>query len=150
MAKELVVSESVRKFAEGVIADKQLVLDPAKVEYVLVSPNISKTRPARITRSNEIMKLFSDADYVVQVSEDVWNLLGDDIKTPIIHQLLMRINPVYNEKKGEWAFKFRSYDYSGFQQILSNYGTKWYNNMKVTVSSIHDLSPEQSDSITVA
>jgi hypothetical protein len=54
-----------------------------------------------------------------------------------------------NEKTGDYDFKIRKPDFVAFKSILDKYGTDWKQKIKLSLSSIHNLTPAQEDSIRI-
>lgn len=149
-SKHLVVSSDIKDVAEQVMDEENLDLSPATIQYVEVWPNISKTRVAKVVKSNKELKLFSGSDYIVEISGDIWDSLFDDEETRkrLVYQQLLRIAPTYKEKSGEWKFKKQKPDIVTFKKIHDNYGLEWIDRVVESVSSIHDLDPEKKHKIT--
>lgn len=149
MKKRVYTSDALKALGELVIQEQDMDLKPATIEYLLVSPMISKTTVARCIRCSDELSYFSEADYIIEFSEDLWNVLNDDTKKVVMHHELLHVNPVYNEKKGEWTMKLQPHDFEDFFQIVNMYGVNWYKNMQVQAGSIRDLTPEQTDVVSV-
>lgn len=149
ITREYEESEELMELAKGIIMRQMLDIRPAKVAYLMVSPNISNTIPAKIIKATPELKFFSDCDYVVEFSRDVFSALDEETKRIIMHDLLIRILPVMNEVKGEYQFKLRNPDYVAFKHIIDLYGTDWKTTVKLVMSSMYNLSPAQEDAIKI-
>lgn len=147
--REYEESEELEELAKDIIKKQLLDILPAKVAYLMVSPNISNTVPAKILKATPEVKFFSDCNYVVEFSRDVFNSLDDETRRIIMHDLLIRILPVMNEVKGEYQFKLRNPDLIAFKRIIDLYGTDWKTKVKLVMSSMYNLSPVQEDAIKI-
>ena len=71
----------------------------AKIELVLIYPEISKKIIARAVRSNRELKFFSGFDYLIEFSGDIWERLNDKTKEIVMLHELKHLYPY--EKKGQ-------------------------------------------------
>lgn len=142
-------SDDVREVAERVMQEAALDIRPARVQYLEVRPCISKTRAARIIKCSEELAHFSGADYLIEVSADLWELLSADLRDPLILHQLMQIHPVMNEKTGDWIFKLRRPDVQAFKRVIDAHGTGWEIEIRTQLASIYNLTPAQEDQVRV-
>lgn len=148
-AKEFEVSQDLKELAEKVINDESLEIHPAEVEYLLVYPNISKTVAGRCIRAGRELKFFSGKDYLVEMSGELWDVLDDSVKYVLMQHELLHILPVMNDKTGEWKFELRQHDIEDFSRIIKKHGIDWISKVKLSISSIYDLTPSQEDKIKI-
>lgn len=146
--KTYMKSDEVKNVAQSVINkySNHLVLGNAKIEYIAVYPNVSKTTVARCIRSNNELKYFSDADYIIEVSGDLWDQLTDIVKEILIYHELLHIYVTTN-KSGETVYKLADHDVKDFSIIVKTFGVDWFNELKTLNSSVYELSPEQEDNL---
>jgi hypothetical protein len=147
--REYEESEELKFFADKVIAEQKIDITPAQVAYLLVSPNISKTVPSKTIKTTPEFKFFSNYDYVIEISLDLWTALDDADRHILLHHELLHILPLMNEKTGDYDFKLRKPDFIAFKSILDKYGADWKSKIKLSISSIHNLTPAQEDSIKI-
>ena len=147
--KEYEVSPELRTLAEEVIAKESLTVTPAKIEYLLVYPNISKTVVGRCKATRGELNFYSKTDYLIEMSGELWDVLDDKVKYIVMLHELKHVMPAMNEKKGEWDFKVREHDIMDFASIIKKYGIDWFATVKTIASSIYELSPEDENSITL-
>ena len=147
--KEFEVSDELKKLADKVILEQKLDVSPAQVEFLLVYPNISKTVAGRCIKSGKELRFFSGNDYLVEMSGELWDALDDSVRYILMQHELMHIMPVMNDKTGEWKFEIRNHDIEDFGIIIKKHGVDWISKVKLSISSLYDLSPAQEDKITI-
>lgn len=147
--KEYVQSSEVEQLAKEVIAEKNLALNPARIKYLLVYPNINKSTGGRCTRANNLLKFYGNVDYVIELSGEFYDKLDDDRKRILLWHELLHVLPVHNEKKGEWEFKLRKHDIEDFYSIIKQHGIEWHSKLKTMFGSVYDLDPEELDNFTL-
>jgi predicted metallopeptidase len=139
--KELLESKEVEKIALEVIETENFDLRPAEVGYFLVYPHLSKTNVAKCMKCSREVKYYSGNDYLIEISGEVWDMLDHNAKFMLVYHELLHIQPVYNEKKEEWAMKTRPHDFGDFYEINDRHGSDWYKMIQTTVSSLYDMDP---------
>jgi hypothetical protein len=142
------ISDEIKRIADEVIDKESLDLNKAKIEYLLVYPNISKTVAGRCIRSGKELKFFSDFDYIIEMSGEVWDLLDDETKHILAFHELLHVY-TYTNKKGETVFKLKDHDIQDFSLLINRYGIDWFSNLKTQISSIYDMDPAEESKITV-
>lgn len=147
--KDFVVSDELRELAEKVIKDEVLEISPAKVEYLLVYPNISKTLAGRCMKAGRELKFFSGFDYIIEMSGELWDSLDDTVRYVLMQHELMHISPIMDDKSGEWKFELRPHDVEDFSKIIKKHGIDWISKVKLSISSLYDLTPSQEDKIKI-
>ena len=83
--REYEESEELKLLAEKIITQEKIDIRPAKVAYLIVSPNISKTVPGKTLKTSPEFKFFSGYDYVIEISADLWAALDDADRYIFIH-----------------------------------------------------------------
>jgi hypothetical protein len=147
--KTFEVSNELRELAEKVILEQKLDISPSKLEYLLVFPNISKTVAGRCIKTGKELKYYSEKDYLIEMSGDLWNNLDDSVKYILMQHELMHVLPVMNEKSGKWVFKLRDHNVQDFSSIIRTHGIDWISKVKLCISSLHDLTPAEEDNIKI-
>lgn len=147
--KEFVISEELNELGNRVIKERTLDIGNANVEYILIYPNINKTTAGRCMRTSMELKYFSEADYIVEMSGELWDALDESIRYVLMEHELKHIMPIMNEKSGDWNYKIRPHDIEDFSSIIKEHGADWINKVKLSISSLYDLTPTEEDSIKI-
>lgn len=143
------VSQELRDVANNVIAKEGMNLSPAKIEYLIVYPHISKTVAGKCIKANSEVKFFSDNDYIIEISGELWDQLDDDTRYVLMYHELMHVLPIMDESTGDYKYTIRQHDLQDFNRLINKYGVKWISTIKLSISSIYDLSPSAEDSIKI-
>ncbi len=146
--KDIEDAPDVEKVAEEVISDKNIDLSMCEVSYIKVYPNISKTTVGKCRVAGRREHFFSGADYIISMSGDIWDELGDERKYILTWHELEHIAPEYSESRGEWNYKVKGHDVEDFIDIIEEHGVDWFNDMKDIVMSFHDLNPKKKKNIS--
>ena len=151
MTKQLTVSEDLKELAKKVIEKYQsiLALGNAKIDYILVEPNISKRIAGKCIKTNTELKYYSNADYIIEMSYDLWNGLNDDIKEILMLHEIMHIDCVIDDKNGDYKYNIRDHNVKDFSYIVKNFGINWIDTIKTTMASIHDVSELELGEISI-
>jgi len=148
--KEYIESDDLKILAEEIMEKEQLnISPPAKLKFLKVYPDITKTKVGVCIRASNELRLFSGAHYVIEMSGVLWDSLDDNTKYVLMYHELLHPMPVMNEQSDEWDFKIRKHDVQDFHHIISKYGVEWFTNLKTLASSVYNLTPEQESSITL-
>jgi|GEM_PF-232400 len=147
--KSIIKSTQMRDLAERVMEERGIDIGPASVGCLLIYPNISKKRAARITKENEVSQFFSGFDYLIQISGELWDMLDGDTKEFMLYHLLMQVYSRYKPKEGYWKFNIRKPDFTDFYRINDKHGNTWYKTIQATVSSLYDLDPQSESQVRV-
>jgi len=137
------ISAELKELGEKVIDKQKIDVYPAKVEYLLVYPFITKSCAGRCVRSGKELRFFSGFDYLIEMSGELWDLLDADTRAILMEHELKHILCVMNEKKGEWDFKLRDHDVQDFASIIKKHGIDWISKVKLSVASLYEL--DESD-----
>lgn len=147
--REFTLCEEMKEMAEDIIKSERLDVYPAKIEYLNVYPNISKTAVSKIIKTNKELKFFSNLDYIIEISGELWDVLDKDNRRILLEHQLRHILIVQNDKTGKWVFKVRNHDIQDFGKIISNYGINWIKTIKLSLSSMYGLTPAEEDCIKI-
>lgn len=143
------VSPEVKEIAKKVIAEHKAVdIQDAKIEYLLVYPNIAKHIAGRCSKTNKHTKFFSDFDFVIEMSGELWDALDVETKTILTLHELMHVKVTTN-KDGETQYRIKDHDVKDFSYIISKHGIDWFGNLKVQMASVYDLDPADEGKITL-
>jgi hypothetical protein len=95
------------------------------------------------------VKFYTDADYVVEVSKDIWDGLTDPTKEILIYNQLSKVDPRYDDKEQVWKFKLAKFDSVGFSHLINKYGLKWVDEIRTVIESIYDLDSTESRKVGI-
>ena len=122
--------------------------DNVKICYLKVYPHITKHIVGRCIKASHSVKYFSDYDYLIEVSGDLWDKLNDLTKEVLIWHELKHIGIEYL-KSGDKVFKILDHDVKDFAEIIKQYGIDWFNDLKTITASVYDLEPKDERRITL-
>lgn len=147
--REFVLCDEMKLTAQEIIRDKKIDVHPAKIEYVTVDPNISKSTAARCVKTNKELKFFANLDYIIEVSGELWTALDKDTRAVLLEHELRHILVLQNDKTGDWKFTVRKHDIQDFGKIITDHGVDWIKRIKLCLSSLYDLTPAEEDKIQI-
>lgn len=149
MSKNFIENEELLEIANKVIEEKGMdYLNNVRIKYVLATPNISKTNVAKCIKASDELRYFGGFDFLIEISNDIYEQIDEDMKEIIIYQSLLHIC-VINKEDGTVQLKLINHTVQNYSQIIKTYGDEWYGNLKTLLSSIHDLKPSDMDSIKI-
>jgi len=143
--REYVKSQDLEVLADKVMHDKNMGIENVRIKYLLVYPFINKFTAGHCSRANNLLKVFGNCDYVIQMSGDLWDQLDDETREILMYHELLHVHPVMNEKTGEWDYKLRDHDVQDFYTIIQKHGIDWFGNLKTQFSSVYDIEPAKLD-----
>jgi hypothetical protein len=146
--KLMEVSEELKKVGLEVINKEGIDLMGAEIEYMTVHPHISKKVAGRCIRTSRELNFFSDADYIVQMSGELWDALDDKVRYILMWHELKHILPV-TKKTGDVDYRLADHDVKDFYQIIKAHGVDWFQTIKTTISSLYDMEPSEEDGISL-
>lgn len=150
--KEIIMQESdiLKEFAEEIIDKEMLDLKGARVKYLMVYPHISKKCAGKCVKSTRELKYFSEADYIIEISNDLWNVLNEELRYILLLNQILKICPVTNDKTGAINYRVVDHDFKGFAKIIKKYGgMDWFYKIRDINSSLYDLSPSETEGFTL-
>jgi hypothetical protein len=142
--KTYTLSPELEVVASQVLEAEELQVYPARIKYMLVYPHISKRVAGRCVLASALVKFFGDADYVIQMSGELWDSLPDEVRRVLMYHELLHVMPVFNEKKGTWDFKLRDHDIQDFLVITEKYGIDWLKNLRAVFASVYEIDDLES------
>lgn len=138
--KRYVIDPDLKTLADEVIRT-ELDIDPeiskANIKYMKVYPNVSKTVAGRCIRASNELKLFGGADYLIQMSGDLWDKLDVNPRRVLMLHELMHVYIDFN-KDGEPVYKLRNHDVEDFASIIDKYGVNWLYDLRTSAAEIDD------------
>ena len=145
----LSTSESLKEYVEKIIEEEGLNLQDAKLECVMVSPEIAKLKPAQLIVANEDLEYFGEFHYLLKIGEAHWNAFADatgslDLRRALICHQLAKIY-IKTSKNGTVKYTKRESEISGFRWVFKEFGYDYKNDMEVITASIYDLAPEDME-----
>lgn len=147
--REFVLSEEMKELAQEIIKEQRLDIFPAKVEYLTVYPNLSRTMASKIIKTGKELKFFANLDYIIEISGEIWDVLDLNTKKILLEHQLRHILVIQNDKSGDWVYKIRKHDVQDFAKVISQYGVEWIRTIRLALSSMYDLSPTEEDNISI-
>lgn len=142
--KEYVEDFDIQTLAEKVIKKENIDVQDAKIRYLMVSPNVTKTIAARIIKTGAETKLFADCDYIVEVSREIWNSVTDEVKYILLHHELLHIH--IEEKKDEVKYLLCDHDVQDFSRIIKKHGVDWLEAVRTVQEQLKDKEKSDKDS----
>jgi hypothetical protein len=147
--REFSLNEDMKMMAEEIIRTEKIDVHPAKIEYVSIEPNISKSVAAKCVKTGKELKFFTGFDYIIEVSLELWNSLDTETRRILLEHELRHILVLQNDKTGDWNFKLRKHDIMDFGKIVSEHGVDWIKKIKLCLSSLYDMTPAEEDNIQI-
>lgn len=145
-----VVSEEVRALANQIL-EKEIIahqVKDVKVEYLIVYPSVSKLCAGRCYKAHKHTKFFSDFDFIIELSGNLWESLDEQTKYILLLHEMMHIKVMYN-KKGEKQLGIKDHDVQDFSYIIKKYGIDWITNVQTEFASVHDLDETEEKKVTL-
>jgi hypothetical protein len=150
MSKKFIESDELVDIANKVITENKLdYLNDVKIKYLLVDKQISKTCPCKVIKANDDLKYFSEMDYIVKFSFDIWSKIDDETKDALMLHCLCHLLVCTSEKDDERQLKIADHDIKDFALVVKKYGSDWFKTFKIAVSSIYDMKPDEVDRIKI-
>ena len=149
--KNYILTDDLKELAKNVIEKEKTTLhfnddDTLKIGYMYVYPNITNTVAARCIKSAKELKFFSNYDYIIQFSGELFDTLSEEVKYILMYHELSHIEVNYN-KKGKKILKIRDHTVKDFKIILERYGINWLNIIQESTASLYDL--DDSNKVTL-
>ncbi len=147
--KEFEISDELKSIAEKVINNENIGIDNnVKIQYLLVYPNISKKVAGRCMKTNNEFKFNTGIHYIIEMSGELWDKLDDTVKYVLTQHELMHIN-IETRDNGDIEYNLRDHDVQDFSSIINKHGIDWITKIKLTISSIYDLGPDDERNIKI-
>ena len=147
---ELTKSELLNDLAEQIIETEGLNLGGAKIEYLFASPNITKKIGGKTIKTNKELNYYSDADFIIEISQDVFNVISKEDKYNLLFNQLLKVGWSTNENNTETKYYIAKPDIVTFNAInKKNNGHDWFYRIRECNSSLYDLNPKEADLFSV-
>lgn len=147
--KSFTISTHLKELAQSIIDEGHgLALGDAKIEYLIVSPYISKKTAGRCIRTGAELNFFSEADYLIEISEKIWNAIDEKTQKILMLHELMHIDCTMNDK-GEYKYGMRDHDIQDFMHIIKNHGIDWFKTLSAISASIYDTTEVELGRINI-
>lgn len=147
--KRYELSPEMQVYAEAVLQEKMLAIDPARVKYVLVYPNINKTTAATCLVANNMVNFFGDTDFIISASGELWDALSPNLRSILMYHEILHIACSQNEKTGEWKFGLRDHDVKEFREIILAYGIDWLDDLRATFIESGGFEPGDIETLSI-
>lgn len=125
------------------IIQQQNLNIPANICILVVYPQISKSVAGRCIKASNELKLFSEFDYIVELSGSLWETLEQKQKYLLLYHQILHIEIDY-DKEGNVKFLLKDHNIKDFKQIISKHGIDWIQNISLINSSIYDTDGDVS------
>jgi len=99
-------------------------IQEVKIVYLKTEPAISKTKIASCTKPGPLLKYFSEADFIIQVSGVVWDKIDDETRKIVLLHELKHIG-ISRNKDDQIVTRIVDHDFKDFSYIVKKYGTAW-------------------------
>lgn len=146
------VSEEVAIVAKTVLTKDKVLLaadyDKLNVIYMKKYPSVAKTIAAQCIKTATLLKYFSEADVIIQVSGDLWDGLTEESKYVLMLHEMMHIGISY-KKNGKMMVDILPHDIQDFAVIIRKYGLDWVESVKTTAASINDFQNGEESTLRI-
>ena len=141
--KEYVKSRDLEVLADKVIHNKNMDIAEVEIKYLLVYPHINKQIAGRCSRADNLLKVYGNCDFVIQMSGDLWDKLDEKTQEILMWHELLHVHAAMNEKTGEMVYKIHDHNVKDFYAIIEAHGIDWFGNLKTLFASVYDIEPEK-------
>lgn len=107
-----------------------------------VYPYISKDVWAHIMKSSPQLKMYSNVDYIIEVSGGIWELIDQNQKDILIEHELMHLYITENDE-GVPKYQLQGHDLEDFKKIISKYGIEWTEQRDLITAQLEELEEER-------
>ena len=139
--------ELVQVFNEQLqLIDDKALIDKHNIKFQVnyIYPSISNTVWAHIFKVNNYLKMFTDIDYIVEVSGDIWEMLDDEMKKILIEHELKHVC-ITETEDGAPKLKLYKHDIQDFKSIIQKYGLDWTTKKELIVDQYKELLAERKE-----
>lgn len=137
------MSEEVAAVARKVIVEKHMDhLVNVGIGYMLVGENINDRTAGRCIKAGRELKFFSGFDFIIQMSQDIWEKLNDEVKFILTYHELKHIG-VKEKDDGSVTYYLVDHDVQDFSDIINEHGIGWLQLLKDTVASVRDADGKE-------
>lgn len=107
-----------------------------------VYPYISKNTWAHIIRTGPQLKMYSDIDYIIEVSGQIWEIADDKQKDILIEHELEHLLLSENDE-GVIKMQMTGHDLEDFIKIIKKYGIDWTEQRSAIQARLEELEEER-------
>jgi predicted metallopeptidase len=142
-------SEEMKAIADKIITERRFdYINNVNVRYLFVSPNISKTKIACCVKGGPELRHFSNADYLIEFSKDIWDSIDDQTRYIVMLHELKHIL-IKKDKDDIDVVTLAPHDITDFASIIKEFGVDWYKELKDIAGSTYELDAEKKDKIKI-
>lgn len=109
---------------DKVIGEKEIHTGGANLGVVFVFPNVSPTTVAQVVKASKELKFFTNYDYVIEISGDIWHVLTPDVQEIILWHELKHLK-LKEDDAGSYQFGLCDHDLKDFHDIINAHGMQW-------------------------
>lgn len=133
--KEFVKDAELESLIHKVIKAEDLDIADAKICGLQVKPSISDSVAGRCIRSGKELKFFSGYDYIIEVSNELWNVIDEQTRYLLVYHELLHIEIKY-KKDSSVVYGIRDHDIKDFKVIIKKYGVDWISELELINSTL--------------
>ena len=108
----------------------------ANIAVVFVRPCVTPTTVAKIIKAGTELKFLSGFDYLIEISQDIWERITDDIRKIVLWHELRHIRVKENED-GTYTFQLVDHTVKDFVEILEKHGIGWFTTVKSEILALY-------------
>jgi predicted metallopeptidase len=123
------IHKMYEKIAKTLPMFQETDLQKAKIAFVLVYPNVSRTCVARVIRASPQLRFLGDLDFVIEISGELWETLPLEVKEIVMEHEMLHMACVY-DKNGDPKFGLVDHNVKDFYCILEKYGINWFTELR--------------------
>lgn len=116
----------------------------ARIEPVIVYPNVSKITVARIIRTSRPLQFFSDRDYIIEISGELWDTLNEEVRKIVILHELCHIY-IKEDKEGNPQYRLQDHQVKEFIPIIKQFGIDWFTKLQDSLVAINITAEMDED-----
>ena len=124
-----VENDELDLMAKKVIESEGLDTADAVIKCMIVYPYVSKTVAGRCIRSTNELRYFSECDFIIQMSGDLWDNLNDKTREVLMHHELLHVGYTL-DKEGNVKYTIVKHDIEDFSVIVDKYGLDWFHTLR--------------------
>lgn len=120
------------------------IIDSKGIKFAVhyVYPYIQKTTWAHIFHADPHLKMYSDIDYIIEVSGQIWELLDEEQKNILIEHELEHLY-ITETDEGEVKQQLQTHDLEDFVKIIKKYGIDWVEQKTCIESQFIEMEAER-------
>ena len=149
--KEFMEDPKLEELANAVIKENMMDwLNPIKIKFLFVVPEISRTVHGRCIRPSGELKHFGKFDVLIEFSHKIWQSISDDTRKLLMLHELLHITIQKAKKDGEEdKVVLAPHDVNDFYTIISKHGVEWFREYKDIVAATYEMQGAEKDRISL-